>query len=334
MVVASLACSGSAPGRRTPPRTAAPSPSAPAPVTSSAGSPTPIALQRQHVERMRGTRAELEAIVAEKGGGPERTAEALLGLALIDLEAEEAAWDGPDPEVNAARARGGAIARLRRLLADFPGSRRRDDALYLLGIALRDHHDDAGALAAFQQLIRERPASRHLAEVWFRIGEIHFDAADLTGAALAYERAQAQPDRSMAVLALYKLGWTHYRADRYASAVDAFDRLLAGALPAAEVDLVRSEAVQYVALSLIEPDWDGDGAPDPAPSGAVSASVARVAGRVSGGAIAREVAEAAADALAADAREAEARAVYDLLLAATADAASRARLTAKRARVP
>jgi hypothetical protein len=80
-----------APARSTPSRPAVPAAAPATPVRAAAaptGSPTPIVLQRPKIDRMPGTRAELEAIVRDKTATPERTADALLSLALLDIDAE------------------------------------------------------------------------------------------------------------------------------------------------------------------------------------------------------------------------------------------------------
>lgn len=125
-----------------------------------------------------------------------------------------------------------------------------------------------------------RGESRFLAESWTRIGEVHFDRAELEPAVAAYSQVLPFRDSPYYDKALYKLAWTFYRQDRFAEAVRRFDELVvfadrgastpAGAeaepgrkpLLADKGSSLRSEAIQYLALSFAERDWDGDGKTD------------------------------------------------------------------------
>lgn len=184
-----------------------------------------------------------------RSGDRDAAQEALFELALLDVAAEEAAWDGPDPELVAGSARARAIGNLRQLVDLVPRARRRADALYLLGYCRRSGGDEAGAVEAFGALIFEHPASPLVAEAWFRTGEIHFDTGALGEAVRAYENAAAEPGSRLATLALHKLGWTHYRAERFAEAAGAFERMLARPADAAEAVALRPEAVRMLAAA-------------------------------------------------------------------------------------
>lgn len=177
-----------------------------------------------------------------RSGDREAADDALFELALLDIDAEEAAWDGPDPEVVAGSARARAIGNLRQLIDQVPRARRRADALYLLGYCRQSGGDEAGAVEAFRALIFEHPASPFVAEAWFRTGEIHFDMGELGEAARAYQNAAAVPGGRFTTLALYKLGWARYRADLFAEAEAAFERLLARPIDSPETESLRPEA--------------------------------------------------------------------------------------------
>ena len=123
--------------------------------------------------------------------------------------------------------------------------------------------------------------TRFLAESWTRIGELHFDRGELEPAVAAYTQVLPFRDSPFYDKALYKLAWTFYRQDHFADAVRRFDELVVfadqraqaeraagGGEPAATVgsqdkgSSLRSEAIQYLALSFAERDWDGDGRTD------------------------------------------------------------------------
>jgi len=110
--------------------------------------------------------------------------------------------------------------------------------------------------------------SRFLAEAWTRVGEMHFDNAELEEAISAYSKVLAFKDSSYYDKALYKLAWSYYRDNRFPEAITEFDRLVKWADERKAMgdqfgsDL-RPEAIQYLAISFSEPDWDGDTVPDP-----------------------------------------------------------------------
>lgn len=123
--------------------------------------------------------------------------------------------------------------------------------------------------------------TRFVAESWTRIGELHFDRAELDPAVAAYTQVLPFRDSPFYDKALYKLAWTFYRQDRFSDAVRRFDELVVFAdqrakaerasgagEPAAQPGTsekgssLRGEAIQYLALSFAERDWDGDGRTD------------------------------------------------------------------------
>ncbi len=121
---------------------------------------------------------------------------------------------------------------------------------------------------------------RFVAEIWTRLGEQHFDRGELWAAIAAYTQVLPFRDSAYFDKALYKLAWASYRADRFSEAVRRFDELVVYAdsarLNASGGDgavlrkaptqntgsTLRTEAVQYLALSFAERDWNGDGRDD------------------------------------------------------------------------
>lgn len=131
--------------------------------------------------------------------------------------------------------------------------------------------------------------SRFIAETWTRLGEQHFDRGELEAAIAAYAHVLPFRDSPFFDKALYKLAWSQYRKDHFEEAVRRFDELVvfadhkaqqqaqpAGPNAPAELPVpgvrrrvvdkqgssLRSEAVQYLALSFAERDWNGDGRAD------------------------------------------------------------------------
>lgn len=194
-----------------------------------------------------------------------------------------------------------SVALYQRLLRDYPEYRNSDGATYLLGYCLGEMGREAEARQAFLGLVCRnkfapldapapalgkkatkhpyegcqplRPGSRLLAETWTRIGENHFDRAELDAAIFAYSQVLTEPESPLFDKALYKLAWSHYRADRFSDAVKRFDELVVLADQKKIVSntgersgsTLRGEAIQYLALSFAERDWDGDGRDDAEP---------------------------------------------------------------------
>jgi TolA-binding protein len=113
--------------------------------------------------------------------------------------------------------------------------------------------------------------SRFFTETWLRIGEYHFDfdysKTGLANAISAYSKALEDPTSSFYDLALYKLAWSYWRKGDYPAAIQHFIEVVEYSDKKAEEtgksgSQLRPEAVQYIALSLWESDWDGDNVPD------------------------------------------------------------------------
>jgi tetratricopeptide (TPR) repeat protein len=190
----------------------------------------------------------------------------------------------------------------KRLLTEFPNYRLLDAAYYLLGFCLGEMGQEAEAKQAllaltcsnqYKPLDPPAPAmpnaqtastrgplvdkykdcqpvrkdSKFVPEAWTRVGEMHFDGGELPLAISAYTRVLDYKDSSYYDKALYKLAWSFYRDNRYHEAIRDFDRLVkfADEKKAAGDKFgsdLRPEAIQYLAISFAEPDWDGDTAPD------------------------------------------------------------------------
>jgi TolA-binding protein len=167
----------------------------------------------------------------------------------------------PEPPVDYAPS----IALYRQLLERFPKFRLNDASTYLLGYCLEKQNDFDEAQQAYQDLIEDYPKSRFVTEAWVRIGEYYFDAYDdpdaLPKAAHAYEQAIQDKSSPLYDKALYKLGWTYYRMDRFDPAVQRFLQLVdhyqatAKKGDAKTVGELRGEAIQYTAISFADEKW-------------------------------------------------------------------------------
>lgn len=151
------------------------------------------------------------------------------------------------------------------LLARFPRYRHADAARYLLGYSYEEMEQVEPALAQYNLLVGNHPESRFLPEVWTRIGEIYFDENkpdSLSKAAYAYTKVVEYKDSPYYDKGLYKLAWTYYRMDDYERAVRGFIGLVDYAdeqrkLTGKTGSELRSESIQYVAISLSDEGWGG-----------------------------------------------------------------------------
>ncbi len=156
------------------------------------------------------------------------------------------------------------------LTTDFPDYRHADGAYYLLGYCLTETGESEQGKDMFLALIEKYPESRFIPEAWMRVGEYYFDLPDLKAAANAYQHVLTFEDSPYYDRALYKLAWTYYRMDDFEEAIANFKALVEYA-DAKKKETgttgseLRAEAIEYLAISLAEEDWDGDGLPDDEP---------------------------------------------------------------------
>lgn len=182
--------------------------------------------------------------------------------ALKQVQAGKLAAAPPEPQVSYQKA----IQQYQRLITQFPKYRLLDGAYYLLAYCLEKQGEFDQSRDTYSRLIEKFPMSKFVPEAWVRMGEYYFDAVNvdraLDKAANAYTMAVRFKEHPLFDKALYKLGWTYYRMDRFEPAVDAFVRLIdyyekkskeAGDETAGG-DL-RTEALQYTAISLADEKW-------------------------------------------------------------------------------
>ena len=156
----------------------------------------------------------------------------------------------------------------RQLLGRFGDQYRYADAVYyLLGYVLQESGEDLEARKVWLALVDKHPKSEYAAEVYLRVGENHFDYGEFAEAASVYQRALAYVDSPFYDKALYKLAWTYFQMYDYDHAIKTFKQLIgfydahkaeAGGTSSA----LREEAIDYLAKSLAEDDWDNDGVDD------------------------------------------------------------------------
>jgi len=172
----------------------------------------------------------------------------------------------------------------RQLLGRFGDQYRYADAVYyLLGYVLNESGEDIEARNVWLTMVDKHPKSDYAPEVYLRIGENHFDYGQFAEASEVYKRALGYTDSPFYDKALYKLAWTYFQMYDYDSAIKTFKQLIGWydahrSETGGTASALREEAIDYLAKSLAEDDWDNDGLDD------VNAGVGRALAYLSDGA--------------------------------------------------
>jgi len=120
-----------------------------------------------------------------------------------------------------------AIELYKKLLKDYPGYERNDQALYQMSRTYEELGRVDEAVQVMGQLAREYPSSRYVDEVQFRRGEYFFTRKRYLDAEEAYGSIAAMgASSSYYQLALYKLGWAFYKQELYEQALEQFIALM------------------------------------------------------------------------------------------------------------
>ena len=145
-----------------------------------------------------------------------------------------------------------ALALYRSILAEDPEFEHRDAALFNAGMILADEGSPE-AESFFSRLVQSHPQSSYCQEAYVRMGDMQFDRKRYAESVPLYRRAAGGADPSLQTIALYKLGWAHYNADRFMEAADAFGSVLdlygSGRRIEIQAD-VEGEAEAYLVHSL------------------------------------------------------------------------------------
>jgi len=188
-------------------------------------------------------------------------------VALVDYRNAYQAWKDAggsgDPPVEPTRRFDRTIAVYRRLIDQFPDYRLLDGAYYLLGYTLRQQNESEAGIAAWTTLVERFPRSRFYAEVWFRIGDSYFDDEKWPEAVAAFDKVVPLKESDFYDKGLYKLAWTYYLVNRFDDAVSRFFDLLdfswAKKTGSGGGSVLEEEAIQYVAISFGDDNWNRGG---------------------------------------------------------------------------
>ncbi len=223
--------------------------------------------------------AQLEEYVRSHPDDPVYTPEALSRLAELRFER---ATEGESPEALASakakapdpsrrsppppRGCAEALELRNRLASGFPAYKQKDAVYILVGYCLAQTGKVREAIDTYAKFVQAFPESTYAPEAWVRMGDLSFDEGlpgSLQRAVRAYSTMIALPEHPLHAHAMYMLGWTWYRADDFAHAVEAFTRLLdfylarnerTGEPPDGDL---WAEALRYTAAAFADPGWDG-----------------------------------------------------------------------------
>lgn len=158
-----------------------------------------------------------------------------------------------------------------KLVAQWPDYEQIAGAYYLLAISHHQMGNPEKAKNLFSKLVDKHPDSSFTAEAWLRIGEYYFQygtsSKALQKAKDAYSEAAKYEEGKFYDKALYKLAWTNYRLGDYPAAIADFKTLVRFSdrqkrETGKSGSVLRSEAIQYIAVSLTLQDWNEDGQTD------------------------------------------------------------------------
>ena len=170
--------------------------------------------------------------------------------------------DLPPPE----RDHRQVISAFTRLIRDWPEYRDLDGAFYARAHCYLEMGEEQSALNDFKMIIKDYPQSDYRTEVWNLIGELYFQFSNHQKAIEAYSEVIKDKSSQYYASAYYKLAWTYYRNDQFEDAVEHFKRLIEYSDLQVKKGMkgfeLRIEALQYLAISLNEDDWDDDGIMD------------------------------------------------------------------------
>ena len=210
---------------------------------------------------------------------PQYTPDSLYRLAMLLLEEEDSQYLQRVEEFNQKLATASedediippqkdhrkVISTLDRLIQNWPTYHDLDSAFYARAHCYLEMGEEERALKDFQVIAQSKrfKKSQYYIESWNLIGELHFKFAELQKAIHAYKQVIKDRESIYFMFAYYKLAWTYYRNDQFEDAVAYLKRLIQiNDIREQKGDKgfeLRKEAIDYLAISLNEEDWNDDG---------------------------------------------------------------------------
>ena len=188
-----------------------------------------------------------------------RLADLLLVKAREQFQAEMTQYlEAPDGYSAPSLEVGRALDLYRAILQEDPYYLHTDATLFFAGTILTDIGDRetvAEGEGYLRSLVSKYPESEFVHFAWLTLGDLAFGRKDFAGSIRAYESASRGGDAEHQAVSWYKLGWSYYQTDQFASAVDAFLTLADLDSAAANVPTkvgLGEEGREYLVRSIME----------------------------------------------------------------------------------
>ena len=157
---------------------------------------------------------------------------------------------------------GRSLALYHRIVEEFPQSSLVDDALYNSAFLQEDLGERQQAVELYKSFVEKFHDSRYVPYALFRIGEYYFDPQvnDLETAIATYKEILKSGDNPKYNDALYRLGWSYYKLNRYPEAISFFT-MLADDLTRAKIldpnsvisnPNLLEESIEYIGISFLD----------------------------------------------------------------------------------
>ncbi len=149
-----------------------------------------------------------------------------------------------------------------RIINEFPESDKVDDAVYNIGFLYEEKGNADRAHQYYLHLIDKYPGSDYITEAYMRLGEYFFSPPrnNINRSIKYYKKVLKDRQGTHYNEALYKLGWSYYRLNKYPEAISFFTSLiqnieksrnLMSRQGGGSVDLY-DEALEYIAVCFMD----------------------------------------------------------------------------------
>ncbi len=202
--------------------------------------------------------AKYEAILTRPGTPEKRKSEILTRLAEIAFEQEEAALrmsyeNDTDMDILPGDKYPKSIEYYRRLADDYPDSPQTLNAYYNLGYLYGEEGLLVPSARAYGAVLERDPTSPYATEIYMRLGEASFIVGMYRDAIKNYKAVIDSGRDEYRDKALYKLGWSQYKLDDYATAVHTFSLIVDQGENSPES--LKNETVEIMGRAFVE--WGG-----------------------------------------------------------------------------
>jgi tetratricopeptide (TPR) repeat protein len=174
----------------------------------------------------------------------------------------------PSPPREAEADYSKALDAYARVMTEFPEYRYRDMVMYLLGYYLRVSERVEDSSKVLEEMVAAYPASDYAMAAWMLVGHNNYDLSNYPKAIQAYRTVVERKENNENYEdALYRLGWSCFEVFKYEQAISAFLSLLDYGEDQKgkkkQRIALRREAIESIANSFVDADWDGNDLPDP-----------------------------------------------------------------------